>query len=287
MKLIIDNLSLLDHYDAFQGICMAKEAGFDGISFDLYDFPCNDALFGDDYRAYAQKIRKCLEENNMVCHQTHGPYGAYGEPFDLSGDAFRKIVQAMEVTALLGAKCIVIHTIRIPETEKAVTFTQYNLTFMKALEPYAKQFGVFIALENLPDRDPAGKYIPGNFGTPQALAAMLKELDSDCFVVCVDTGHAALAGIAPPAFIHEIDPRKLKLLHIQDADDTEDKHDLPYLGSFDWDAIMKALKRVGYTGDFTYEITRFMRRFPKELYPQVLKLAAEVGRYLIEKFQNP
>ena len=286
MQLALDNFALLHHFDDFTSIAMAKQLGFDAISYDFYPMPQNTQMFTADFREYAARVRQCLEAHGLRCNQAHAPDGQFGEPWSEEQPAFGAILRAMEAASILGAPYIVIHTIRIPAGED-VSFETYNYGFLKSLEPYSRRFGIQIALENLPDRDKTRQYyIPGFFGAPEAVNAMLRKLDSDRFVFCLDTGHASLAGLEPEDFIAAVDSQYLKLIHIQDTDYKTDSHMLPYVGDFHWEAIMQSLKRIDYAGDFTYEITKYVRKFPAALYPDVLKLAASVGRYLIDIYEQ-
>ena len=286
MKLAIDNFALLHYYDDFESVSIAKQIGFDAISYDFYQMPKNKQMFTDGFREYAARVRQHMDANGIVCNQAHAPDGKFGEPWSPEQPHYGAIVRAMEAASILGAKYIVIHTIRIP-ADAEESFETYNLGFMKSLEPYSVRFGIQIAMENLPDMDKKREHhVPGHFGTPQAVNAMLQKLNSDRFVFCLDTGHAAIAGFEPEEFIYGLDPKYFKLIHIQDTDYKSDSHMLPYVGDFNWEAIMKSLKQVGYEGDFTYEITKYVRKFPAELFPDVLKLAVSVGRYLVQIFEK-
>jgi hypothetical protein len=49
---------------------------------------------------------------------------------------------------------------------------------------------------------------------------------------------------------------------------------------------MQSLKAIGYTGDLTFEILNYLKKFPNELVEDSLKLAVSVGRYLISLCEN-
>lgn len=78
----------------------------------------------------------------------------------------------------------------------------------------------------------------------------------------------------------------MRFLHIHDCDYLEDQHTLPFLGQFDWEAIMRSLKSINYQGDLTFEIIGFLNAFPAKLLPAALKLAETIGRYLISLFEK-
>ena len=47
----------------------------------------------------------------------------------------------------------------------------------------------------------------------------------------------------------------------------------------------RVLKNKGYAGEMNFEIYSFVKRYPDELVPDALKLAAAVGRYLRNMFE--
>ena len=72
-------------------------------------------------------------------------------------------------------------------------------------------------------------------------------------------------------------------MHIHDVYPAVDTHTLPYYGGCgDWDKITKALKEIGYAGDFTLEASNFNRLLPKELVVASTNMA-EVGRYFVNQ----
>ena len=101
----------------------------------------------------------------------------------------------------------------------------------------------------------------------------------NCFVACLDIGHCTLTGVDPAKAIHVLGDR-LQALHVHDNDFRHDTHSLPFLYNIDFEPIMKALKDIEYSGDFTLETDRYFRDVPLELMPDALTFAAKVCRYL-------
>ena len=91
-----------------------------------------------------------------------------------------------------------------------------------------------------------------------------------------------LTGYKPEEFLYAAKDR-VKSLHIHCNDGKLDSHQLPHFAPFDWDGLMKALKDIHYDGWFSFELIGYLGKFPAELLPDALKLAAATGRYLIEK----
>jgi len=253
---------------------LIKEAGFDGI--DLQTMHKRDLLNGHIEAAHHTK--HLLEEIGLICNLAHAPFRncRYGMAFDLSEPAFREIVNALEYASIVGVKYVVVHGILTPEEARTYSSLQYNYQFFKALAPFADQFGVCIALENV------GEGVPN----PLVVHELLRMLDDPCFVTLVDTGHARLCYVRPQDFIRDLPRGSLRGLHIQDNRGEKDDHLLPGMGILNWDKILKALAEVGYEGDFNLEVHGFFKCFEAENLPAALKLAESVGRSCIRKLEQ-
>lgn len=202
---------------------------------------------------------------------------------DVSESSYLSIVRALESAAILGAENIVIHSITVP---KEVEFEGYNIEYYKSFIPYCEEFGIHIAVENLFYRDSKRNRLLGKIGSPTELNRIVEKINSPWIVACVDIGHASLTGYEPEEFIEDINPNIFKSLHVQDNSYLKDDHVLPYTGSLNWEAIMTSLKKVGYTGDLTFEIIKFIDKFPDKLLPDALRFAALVGKYLVSIYEG-
>ena len=49
---------------------------------------------------------------------------------------------------------------------------------------------------------------------------------------------------------------------------------------------MMSLKKTGYEGELTFEIVKYLQKFPPELIPDALKFAAVIGKHLISIYEN-
>ena len=244
-------------------------------------------LLGEGYREYAFRLRSYLDELGLACNQAHAPFDVkYGEEFDLSNPHYSAIARAIESASILGAKTIVVHSIGFKKDSTIYFDLAYNLAYYKSLQPLCEKFNISIAVENLCDFDDKRKYYRGRLGTATELCGFIRELDSPYFVACVDVGHAAMSGNEPEQFLAGMDTSLLQALHIQDGNYREDCHTVPYLGAFHWTEIMKTLKKIGYKGELTFEIVKYLRNIPKELTFDALCFAEKTGRHLISVFDN-
>ena len=75
--------------------------------------------------------------------------------------------------------------------------------------------------------------------------------------------------------------KRLKATHISDYISRYEDHLLPFSGDTDWRKVVRSLKAIEYTGDFTYEVHRYTMRLPQELVLSALKHSVAVGNYLL------
>ena len=284
MKLSVELYTLAQRFGDFKAIEMAKEAGFDAIDYSYYDAKECEEILGDGYREYAEKLRKHLDEVGIVCNQAHAPFSfRYGMENNISEEKYLWMTRALESASILGAKNIVVHSITVPD---GVDFEKYNIEYYKSFIPYCEKFGIHVAVENLFFRDNKRKIINGKLGSPEELSGIVEKINSPWIVACVDIGHAALTGYEPEDFIKKMNPSVLKALHVQDNDYLDDRHILPYTGELNWEAIMESLKKAEYDGDLTFEITKFLDKFPDDLLPEAMSFAAFVGKHLVSIYNK-
>lgn len=285
MKLSMELYTHSEKFGDFRAVEMLKEAGFDAFDYSYYYNKEQQEVLSDNYIEYAKKLREHIDKVGISCTQAHAPFSyQYGDGLTIEDKKYREIVRAIESAAILGAKNIIVHSVKVP---KDIDFEEYNIEFYKSFIPYCEKAGICVAVENLFIRDPKRRsFITRRLGSPEALNAIIEKINSPYIVACVDVGHAALTGYEPEDFIEGIKPEFLKALHIQDTDYIDDRHVIPFAGDFNWEAIMKALKKSGYEGDMTMEIIKYINRFPDELFAEATKFAATIGKHLISIFEG-
>ena len=118
---------------------------------------------------------------------------------------------------------------------------------LAALAGFGKKNGVTIAVENLP------RTCLGNCSSE---ILRLISVD-DSLRVCFDTNH--LLDQTHEDFIRSVGD-KIVTTHISDYDFRDERHWMPGDGKIRWDAVVAALREVGYRGNFTYEVSRRSNR---------------------------
>lgn len=278
MLLSVSNYPIFSRLGQEQTLKMIKDAGFDAVDYAFHRLDSNGEWDVIDMSNNVEKsnyIKSLLDKYGLVCNQTHAPFCfKYGDEVGVEGKKFNDIVLSLQSSAILGAKSVVVHAIKVPPQ---VNFTEYNLNFYKTLEPYAQKYGIKIAVENLTNP---------NFGSPALLNGFIRLLDSPVFCACIDVGHAELQGFAPQKFISGMDKGMIECLHIQDLDGRVDRHWFPYQGVLNWDEILKSLVDYGFDGDLNFEVTRPWIDMPEELIFPCLKYVGEIGKYMLKRIEQ-
>lgn len=275
MRLSSNVMCFYDVFGIEKTIDIFAQAGFTGIDFntDLPEYHSEEhgEVFYKELRAYA-------ESRGIAFSQAHAPFSSsFVEP-EKNEQRFQEIIRGMRHSAWLGAEMIVVHPcchLDYMVEENREELFRYNLAFYRSLIPYAKEVGIQIAIENIP------KSITG---TAEGLIRLYEELNDPTFVICYDVGHANRMGINPAEMVLQLGSR-IKCTHVHDNMGNSDSHFLPFQGNIDWESVMQAFADIDYQGDFSYEAGTFVKRVPVEMRALSAKYMADVGHYLMERFE--
>ena len=260
---------------------LIAKAGFDAWDFSMFDMCKYDwdkncmlenshPLAGNDYLAFARRLKRIGLDNGIVCNQSHAPF-----PVKLR--AIRDhLKRAIECTAEAGGEICVIH----PDNNKS---PEENAEMYLELLPFAKEHNVKIATENMwnwnHEEDHASAAACSG---PEDFVAHIEAVNDPFLVACLDIGHAEMKGLDATAseMIHALGAY-LQALHIHDNDMWHDSHQIPYSMSIDFDRVVRALKDINYGGYFTLEADSYLKKFDAanvadgiiDLYAAVRKMA--------------
>ncbi|MBQ9745121.1 MAG: sugar phosphate isomerase/epimerase [Clostridia bacterium] len=239
------------------------KAGFDAWDFSMFEMaridwstyklqPSTHPLSGNDYVAFAKKLRKIGEDNGIFCNQSHAPFPSYvPEIRDM-------LKRAIECTAIAGGQHCIIH----PDNNKSA---EENAEMYFELLPFAKEHGVKIATENMwnwnGNEDHASYAACSHHDD---FLAHLNAVNDPYFVACLDIGHAEMKGLDTSArkMILTLGD-KLEALHIHDNDRWHDSHRIPFSMDINWEEVVSALKQINYKGVFTLEADAHIRTTAK------------------------
>lgn len=150
--------------------------------------------------------------------------------------------EIIDKASSVGIKNFVLHPSAEPiEDEERPLRMELSKKSLARLAEHAAKCGAVIAVENLP-RTCLGRNS----------SEMLELLSADeRLVACFDTNHLLIED--PVKFIKTL-KNKIITTHVSDYDFINERHWMPGEGKLDWQGILAALKEVGYTGPWLYEI---------------------------------
>ncbi|MBM3803265.1 MAG: sugar phosphate isomerase/epimerase [Acidimicrobiia bacterium] len=180
------------------------------------------------------------------------------EPERLRRDkAVDEIRRALEFAEKVSVPWAVVH-MGGPEDRFSPRHLDAIFYSLEVLEPFARDRGVKLALEN----------IPNELSPVERMRRFLEDARMHEVGICFDSGHSHLQA-DPHVEIREAE-RWIVATHLHDNQRTRDDHLLPFDGSIDWAKLLDALEAIKYSGSLTMELKAWNR--PPEA---VLKLARE------------
>ena len=196
-----------------------------------------------------KEIKGWADAHNVELWSLHLPFNLNGNSniadFD---DTVRKntieyFSDIIKKASAVGIKIFVIHPSYEPveEDENRETRMKLACEMLDMLAEIAHEHGSVIAVENLP-RTCLGR-------NSEEILTLLKS--NDKLKVCYDTNHLLIQDAVE--FIKAVGD-KIVTLHVSDYDFINERHWLPGEGKNDWQKIINALKEVGYSGVWLYEV---------------------------------
>ncbi len=274
-------------------ITMLKDSGFTAYDYSMVEVKgvANlgfELLLSEDYLERAQALRAYADSIGLPCNQTHAPFStAKKGNEEYNRLSKERILRALEISGILGAKYCVVHPCNDYTPEE-------NAELYRAFIPTAKRAGVKIATENM--WNCIGWGTPEFRATPAACSShenfkrhmeLLTALDADVFGACVDIGHSEMKGLDTSAVqMLETLGDYVACIHLHDVDLVHDNHHLPFACQIEYAPIIEAFRKIGYKGDITLESSTFSKNLPVELLPAAARYAAAVAQYFKDKIED-
>jgi len=263
---------------------MAK-AGFDAWDLSMFcmtkvDWSTNSCILtdhplaGPNYLDFVRKLKQVGLDNGIHCNQSHAPFPSQYATVE------KLLKRAIECTAEAGGEICVIHP-------KSFGTPEENAEMYLGLLPFAKDHGVKIATENMWGWDSKNNHAAfASCATAEDFNANLDAVNDDFFVACLDIGHAEMRGndTTAPQMIRALGKR-LKALHIHDNNLKNDSHQIPFSMDIDFDAVVNALREIGYDGYFTLEANAYLKDYTAETAFEGIQRLAESAKRLAAMFE--
>lgn len=284
MKLVTQTEVISDRLGDEAAVRIICESGFDGLDYSMFKMSDDDDILNTDgYKKHIKNLADIAASYGKTFEQAHSPFPSCREGnVEYNEKMFEKLKRSLEIAGMLDAKICVVHPVQFSSDQK-----EQNMELYHKLEPYAAEYGVKIALENMWGWDDSAKKIyPNVCSVASEFNDYYDSLNTKNFTTCLDLGHCGLVGDNAASMIREMGGERLGALHIHDNDNLHDSHTIPYLMAMDWDAILTALGEIDYKGNFTYEADGFLRKFPVDMLPSCERFMHDLGRSMIKKIES-
>ncbi|MEZ6120004.1 MAG: sugar phosphate isomerase/epimerase family protein [Pirellulaceae bacterium] len=223
-----------------------QSAGFSRL--EICSFP--DHLDYHDHQRVAE-ASQLIRELRMDAYSFHAPFGPEMDITHLDPQVRKRSVDevcvAAKAAAILGVRHLVIHPgpekSDLPKAERwdRMTNAAAELEF---LAEYCRQLDIYLVLENM---------LPHLFfGCVTDVLWIIGAIRRTDVGVCLDTGHAHLAGDLP-----HVVPKlsnHLWMLHASDNSGSADDHYPPGRGGIDWEHLIRQLIKADFSGGIILEI---------------------------------
>jgi sugar phosphate isomerase/epimerase len=290
--------SILEKFGIDEGFRMIREAGFDGVDFNIDHTLPSDiiasggtvALYDAGEEALIEAMRpykEAADRHGIEIVQMHAPFPSYVKSEAGNAYVLKAIAACIRAAAFFSCKYLIVHPFFLGYDDKLTPEAEWakNIEGYSALIPAAKKYGVTICLENMFSSHKGKIYAAccADMAEANRYIDRLNEIAGEkIFAFCLDTGHALLVGKDIYQAIRELGPR-LETLHVHDNNGAQDQHLFPYMGVLDWERFTKGLKDAGYKGALSFETYNAMNVIDDELAFEALTFLGAVRRLFAKR----
>ncbi|NOY81135.1 MAG: sugar phosphate isomerase/epimerase [Kiritimatiellaeota bacterium] len=207
-----------------------------------------------------ERFRADLRSTGLTVHSMHAVPPLAADADGMPDDLFQVVAADLHRLAAAGGATAVYHACWMrdvpPETIDAEigrvgwrTFASTYAATVDRIAEIAAKHGIAVVLENVWHSTYSRSVVP--------ILDILDRVDAPNVGICLDSGHAHLAGCNVAEEIRTAGTR-LKDMHFHDNAGTlhhthPDQHLPPGLGTIDWQAVCRALNRIDYRGPVVFE----------------------------------
>lgn len=261
-----------------------KECGYSflDISFTGIHIKGGTFILNDDWKENAYQIKNKAEKLGIKFAQCHPPFTSTNPELNDNEEFYYKMLErSLKAAAILEVPIAVFHPIDAKEYDEFNNELSEKMTH-DVYDKYvdlAIKHDIKIAYENLPMYD----FYPRRYASiAEDLVSLVDSYKDDRVGVCWDTGHGNITYKHGHANALKKIDKRLIALHIQDNKGKGDDHIFPFEGTINWNKILRALKEIEYSGNFTFESTSPYEKIPYELRLELLKYNYKLGKHMID-----
>ncbi len=275
--------------EAYEGI------GFKYLDYSFYNVvrTANHPFMEEAWKDGIYEAKETAEKFGFTFVQAHAP------DCDIRGEGMEKgilgTIRSIEACGILGIKNMVIHSgffREIKYSDDKELYFKANEPFFRALIPAMEENNVNILFENT-----TLKHCPENCFFPikgKDLNDFVSYMNHPLFATAWDIGHANMDGTDHYTEIMDMG-KNLKAIHVHDNNGLRDEHIAPFLGTSDYDSLMKGLIDSGFSGYFTLESDGFFKlnrgrsgeklsHINLELKREALSMLYKIAKYILSSY---
>lgn len=270
---------------------IVSEGGFLRFDLNFYDWSLPGSEFlTEHWRTWIDGVAEKAAVLGVKFGQCHAYfYDFLSAAMNEEEKAYHRMLQlrSLECCRILQAHTCVLH----PETDRrglemrSDSFAA-NVEYFKPIAEQLEKWNMRLAFENMCDFGiaPRRKFC----AYPDELLEFVQRFGGNHVGICWDFEHADIMGQNQQECLKYIG-KYLFATHVSDTyskTDNKFMHVLPMTATIQWEEIMKTLAEIEYDGDFCYEVHNYINRLPDQVVPTAVRLAYEIGEYLMECYEN-
>lgn len=267
IKISVSTGGLQNFYSEKTALNLAKEAGVDGVDFNLwsekYDYKNPESIYSksdEELFNYFAKIKKHADSIGLTIFMAHGNGTGYVNDKKKDNDLIENIRRDCIATKALGAPYLVLHTAgnyHLPPETPPELMHSFNLDLFARAAVFAREFNVNLVSETFGSSSRYGciDFFGDNSEFIKGINN-IKEIYPE-ISVCMDTGHTNLATrFNNPSVSDAIKNIGgiISCLHLHDNSGFIDEHKVLGSGNIDWESVFNALDEIGFSGVYNLEI---------------------------------
>lgn len=241
----------------------------------------------DKWIEYTEATGEAAAKYGVKLVQSHPVYPkaacrrktVYDEGAEYNEFFYSMMKRCLEIDSRLGIEWAVMHPVSGLNGSIDYHFEEdlkFNIEYYTPLLDLCEKNGVGFAFENMANVDGHNRFA----GQPEDLIALTDAFKGRKVGICWDTGHGNRNYADQLPCVRLIGDR-LVCTHIDDNIGQTDLHQMPLMGTVDWNGFMQVLKDIDYKGAFIYELAIY-KRLPDELVLPLCKYSYQLAEYLLK-----
>lgn len=197
---------------------------------------------------YTEGINSIKQEFPNLEFVMHLPYGGDANLCDLEnyGESLNLLKEAISYANLFAVKKLTLHLGRVNKEIDRTIFINHIVKVLTDLCNYAKKYGMFVMIENMPGSGELGY-------SPKEILEIINEVNLDNLKFILDTGHANVSEYEIADYVNTLGDH-LMHLHLNDNDGTKDQHAPFGSGNIDFEKFINLMEEINYQELYCLEI---------------------------------